>query len=67
MGAIRNAYIFSLLNLNEINRLDNLGIDENIRMDPRKIGCKGVDWIHLAQDTDQWRALVNVVMNVWVP
>jgi hypothetical protein len=26
-----------------------------------------VDWIHLAQDKDQWEALVNTVMNLWVP
>jgi hypothetical protein len=26
-----------------------------------------VDWIGLAQDGDKWRALVNVVMNLWVP
>jgi hypothetical protein len=26
----------------------------------------GVDWIHLAQDRDEWRALMNAVMNLWV-
>jgi hypothetical protein len=31
------------------------------------IGWDGVDWIDLAQDRDQWRALVNVVMNLRVP
>jgi hypothetical protein len=27
----------------------------------------GMDWIDLAQDRDQWMALVNTVMNLWVP
>jgi hypothetical protein len=30
-------------------------------------GWNGMDWIDLAQDRDQWRALVNMVMNLWVP
>jgi hypothetical protein len=34
---------------------------------PWEIGWKGMDWIHLAQDKEQWRALVNTVMNVSVP
>jgi hypothetical protein len=36
-------------------------------MDLREIGWDGTDWIDLAQDRDQWRALVNTVMNLWVP
>jgi hypothetical protein len=40
---------------------------DNIRMDLGERGWDGVDWIDLAQDRDQWRALVNVVMNPWVP
>jgi hypothetical protein len=32
-----------------------------------KMGCKGVDWIDLAQDNDKWHALVNTVINFWVP
>jgi hypothetical protein len=39
----------------------------NIRMDFREIGRGGMDWIHLAQDRDQWRALVNTVLNHRVP
>jgi hypothetical protein len=27
----------------------------------------GMDWIDVAQDRDRWRALVNTVMNLWVP
>jgi hypothetical protein len=36
-------------------------------MDLRKIGWDGVEWIDLAQDMDQWRALVNAVVNLRVP
>jgi hypothetical protein len=41
--------------------------EDNIRMDHQGIVWKGVDWIHLAQDTDQWQVLVNTVMNLRVP
>jgi hypothetical protein len=36
---------------------------DNIKMDLREIGWHGMDWIHLAQDRDQWRALVNMAVN----
>jgi hypothetical protein len=36
-------------------------------MDLGEIGLGDVDWIDLAQDRDQWRALVNKVMNFRVP
>jgi hypothetical protein len=36
-------------------------------MDIREIGRGGMDWIHLAQGGDQWRVLVNTVMNIRVP
>jgi hypothetical protein len=39
----------------------------NIKMDFREIGWDGMDWIDLVQDRDQWRALVNTVMNLPVP
>jgi hypothetical protein len=35
--------------------------------DLREIGWEVVDWIHLAQDRDQWRALLNMVMKISVP
>jgi hypothetical protein len=38
----------------------------NIKMDVKEIGLGGTDWIHLAQDRDQWRALANAVMNLKV-
>jgi hypothetical protein len=39
----------------------------NIKMDVREIEWGGTDWIDLAQDRDQWRALVKTIMNVRVP
>jgi hypothetical protein len=40
---------------------------DNIKMDLREIGWDGMDWIDMAQDRrDQWRALVNTVMNLRV-
>jgi hypothetical protein len=39
----------------------------NIKMDLREIRWDGMNWIDLAQDRDQWRALVNAVMNLRVP
>jgi hypothetical protein len=38
----------------------------NIKMDLREIGWGGVDWIDMAQDRDQLRALVNTVLNIRV-
>jgi hypothetical protein len=40
--------------------------EDNIKIDLREIGWSGMDWIDLAEDRDQWRALVNTVMNVRV-
>jgi hypothetical protein len=37
------------------------------KMDLREIGWDGVDWIDMAQDGDQWRALVNMVLTLRVP
>jgi hypothetical protein len=37
-----------------------------VKMDVREIGWGGMDWIALAKDRDQWRALLNTVMNLWV-
>jgi hypothetical protein len=40
---------------------------DNIKMDLLEIGLNFMDWIGLAQDRYRWRALVNSVLNLWVP
>jgi hypothetical protein len=40
---------------------------DNIKIDLREKGWDGMGWINLAQDRDQWRAFVNMVMNLRVP
>jgi hypothetical protein len=39
---------------------------DDIKIDLREIGWDGVDWINLAEDRDQWRTLVNTVLNLQV-
>jgi hypothetical protein len=41
--------------------------EDNITMDLGEIVFGDVNWIHLAQDRDRWRALVNIVMSLRVP
>jgi hypothetical protein len=41
--------------------------EDNSKMDLPEVGCGGMDWIDLAQDTDRWWALVTAVMNLRVP
>ena len=38
--------------------------EDTIKMDLQEVGC---DWIELGQDRDRWWALVNAVMNLWIP
>jgi hypothetical protein len=40
--------------------------EDNIKI-VRELGWGGMDWIHLAQDRDQWQDLVTTVMNLQVP
>jgi hypothetical protein len=40
---------------------------DNIKIYLREIGWDAVDWMDMAQDRDQWRALVNTILNLRVP
>jgi hypothetical protein len=69
MGEMRNAYrilVGKPEGKRPLERPRRRWVD-NIKMNLREIGWHGMDWIDLAQDRDQWRALVNTVMNLRVP
>jgi hypothetical protein len=40
---------------------------DNIKMDLREIEWFGLDWIDKAENRDQWKALVNTVLNLRIP
>ena len=40
--------------------------EDNIKMELQEVGCGGIKWIEMAQDTDRWLALVKAVMNLRV-
>jgi hypothetical protein len=40
---------------------------DNIKIFLREIEWGGMDWFAVAQDRDQWKAIVNTVMNFWFP
>jgi hypothetical protein len=68
MGERRNAYrilVGKLEGRRSLGRRRRRWVD-NIKMDLREIGWDDIDWIDLAQDRDQWRALVNTVINLRV-
>jgi hypothetical protein len=43
------------------------GWEDNIKMDLQEVGCEGMDWIEVVEETDRWLALANAVMNLRVP
>jgi hypothetical protein len=43
------------------------GWENSNKLDVKEIGCEDVDWLHVAQDRDQWQVLVNTAMNLRVP
>jgi hypothetical protein len=53
--------------MEEITRKTRRRWEDNIRINLKEMWWEGVEWMHLAQDTAQWRILVNVVMNLRVP
>jgi hypothetical protein len=69
MGEKRNAYSIFVGNQEGNRQLGRprLRWVDNIKMDLREIGWDGMDWINLAQERDQWKALVDAAMNLHVP
>jgi hypothetical protein len=69
MGEIRNAYTILVRKPEGKRSLQRQrhGWKDNIAMDLTETGCEGVEWMHVAQDRDLWWALVNMVINLWIP
>jgi hypothetical protein len=68
MGEVRGAYNILVGRPEGRRPLGRPGSrwENNMKMDLKEIGFGDVDWIHLAQDRDKWRAVVNSVMNLQV-
>jgi hypothetical protein len=69
MGETRNAYrilVGKPEGKRPLRRPRRRWVDD-IKMDLAGIGRDGMDWIELAKDRDQWRALVNTVINLRDP
>jgi hypothetical protein len=69
MGEIRNAYkvLVGKPEGKRPRRRPMHRFEDNIGTDLREIRWEDVDWIHLAEDRNLWRAVVNTVMNLRVP
>jgi hypothetical protein len=62
----RNVYKILVRKPDGIDHLEDLYVGGNIKMEHKEVGQEGIDWIHLAQDRNKWRALVNTVMDLRV-
>jgi len=60
-----NSYILLVKTPKGRDHSENLGTDGNIILEwiVGKHGGEGVDWMHLAQDRDKWRGVLNMIMN----
>jgi hypothetical protein len=67
MGEKRNAYRILLGNPKRKRPLGSKRRRWVDNVDLREIGWDDVDWIDMAHHRDQWRSLVNTVLNIWVP
>ena len=66
MGEGRGVLVGKPEGKRQLGRLKHRG-EDNIKMDLQEVGCGGVDWIDLPQDSVTWWALANSVMNLQVP
>jgi hypothetical protein len=69
LGETRNAYrilVGKPERKRQVGRARRRWVD-SIKMDLAEIGWDGMDWIELAHDMDQWRALMNTAMNLRIP
>jgi len=69
MGERRGAYVVSMGKPEGQKPLGRprLRWEDNIMMDLQEVGCGDMDWINLAHDKDRCQALMNAVINLWIP
>jgi len=59
--------VFWMENLKVRDHSEDKGVRRKKILDLRQIGWQGLDWRHLPQHRDCWRALANMIMNFLVP